>query len=59
MSLELDTNKDNIIDDGETIEMYNNFHCKECDCPECQCVKKRYVHIIDYDAIIDNLNDWD
>ena len=50
------------IEDTE-LENESEIECQaetgECNCPECQCGKRRYVHIIDYDAIIDNLNDWD
>lgn len=45
-----------------TIDIKSDIVCDnshECNCPECQCGKKRYIHIIDYDEIIENLNDWD
>lgn len=43
--------------DAETsvlhVESYN------CQCPECDKLRKRYIQIIDVDKYVNTLNDWD
>ncbi|MBD5427534.1 MAG: hypothetical protein HDR38_08325 [Treponema sp.] len=30
-----------------------------CQCPECDKLRKRYIQIIDVDKYVNALNDWD
>lgn len=30
-----------------------------CQCPECDNLRKRYIHILDVEEYVNTLNDWD
>lgn len=43
----------------ETDTSVLHIESDNCQCPECDKLRKRYIQIIDVDKYVNALNDWD
>lgn len=46
---------------GNTEKIITSLHInsQECNCPDCNKQKKRYIQILNMEQYVEQLNDWD
>lgn len=55
----MDENQDIETTDYQESEVVEHVNTCDCDCPDCMSGRNHYVPVVDVDAYLQTLNDWD